>query len=141
MAFCPKCGANVPDGTPQCPQCGVQMNAAQSQQPQQNYNNTAPQGYPYGAPMGTPPSGQTNTGMLVWSIINIFFCTILGIVALVFTLNAKNEATAELEQKKLKTAKTLNILATVFGALSIIFTIIYAVVIVGIAGATMDYYY
>ena len=22
MAFCPQCGANVPDGTPVCPQCG-----------------------------------------------------------------------------------------------------------------------
>ena len=64
---------------------------------------------PYGAPMGTPPSGQTNTGMLVWSIITIFFCTILGVIALIMTVTAKNELTGEGEQKKLKTAKTLNL--------------------------------
>ncbi len=140
MAFCSQCGANVPDGTPQCPQCGAQLNAAQPQQPQQNYNYNAPQGNFYGTPMGTPPSGQTNTGMLVWSIINIFLCTILGVIALIFTVTAKNEPTGEAEQKKLKTAKTLNLLATIFGALSMIISIIYVVVVVGTLG-TISYYY
>ena len=50
MAFCPNCGANVPDGAAQCQQCGAQMNAAQ--QPQQN---TVPQGNPY--QQQVPPQG------------------------------------------------------------------------------------
>lgn len=119
MAFCPQCGANVPDGTPVCPQCGLQLTTQQPQyqQPQQSVPpvQQAPQGTPYqqvpqggyqmppqapyGAPMGTPPSGQTNTGMLVWSIITIFFCTIYGVIALIMTVTAKNELTGEGEQK------------------------------------------
>ena len=51
MAFCPNCGANVPDGAAQCQQCGAQMNVAQ--QPQQN---TVPQGNPY--QQQVPPQGQ-----------------------------------------------------------------------------------
>ena len=31
--FCPKCGAQNPDGSPFCASCGAQLNAAQPQQP------------------------------------------------------------------------------------------------------------
>lgn len=56
MAFCPQCGANVPDGTQQCPQCGVQLNATQNTAPQDpNYQQAPPQGQPYQAPpQGVP---------------------------------------------------------------------------------------
>ena len=65
MAFCPNCGANLPDGTAQCPQCGAAMNAQQPQQntvPQTNYQKTPPQGQPYQQVptvyQQTPPQGQ-----------------------------------------------------------------------------------
>lgn len=152
MAFCPQCGANVPDGTPVCPQCGLQLTTQQPQyqQPQQSvppvqqapqgtpYQQVPQEGYqmppqaPYGAPMGTPPSGQTNTGMLVWSIITIFFCTILGVIALIMTVTAKNELTGEGEQKKLKTAKTLNLIGTIGGGL---FVVIYVIFIIAMVAA------
>ncbi len=162
MAFCPQCGANVPDGTPVCPQCGIQLTAQQPQyqQPQQPVPpvQPAPQGMPYqqspqggyqmppqapyGAPMGTPPSGQTNTGMLVWSIITIFFCTILGVIALIMTVTAKNELTGEGEQKKLKTAKTLNLIGTIGGGLCVIIYVIALIFIIAAGGAAgMSLYY
>ena len=158
MAFCPQCGANVPDGTPICPQCGIQLTAQQPQQPQYQqpqYQQQAPQqpyqqvpqgGYqmppqsPYGMPLSAPASGQTNTGMMVWSIITILFCTVLGVISLIMTITAKNEMTAEGEQKKLKTAKILNLIGTIGGGL---FVLIYVVIIiVGIAaGTSLNYYY
>lgn len=160
MAFCPQCGANVADGTPVCPQCGVQLTAQQPQQPQQPvppvqqvpqgvpYQQAPQGGYqmppqaPYGAPMGTPPSGQTNTGMLVWSIITIFFCTILGVIALIMTVTAKNELTGEGEQKKLKTAKTLNLIGTIGGGLCVVIYVIALIFIIAAGGAAeMSLYY
>ena len=154
MAFCPQCGATVPDGTPVCPQCGISLTAQQPQyqQPQQPVPpvQQIPQGtpyqqpyqVPYGAPMGTPPSGQTNTGMLVWSIITIFFCTILGVIALVMTITAKNEMTGEGEQKKLKTAKILNLIGTIGGGLFVLIYVIALIFIIAAGGAAeMSMYY
>ncbi len=57
MAFCSKCGNNVPDGTSFCPQCGSQINAAPPQQDPQGQAPQQPQGAPqqnYQAPQGGP---------------------------------------------------------------------------------------
>ena len=35
MAFCPQCGTNVPDGTPNCPQCGAPIGVAPAFDPNQ----------------------------------------------------------------------------------------------------------
>lgn len=128
MAFCSQCGANVPENVNQCPQCGAAMNAA----PQ----NNIPQGNPYQAyPQGTAPTGQMNTGLLVWSIISLVLCCLpLGIVALVFTINAKNAPTAEEEAKKLQTAKICNIVSLVLGVVGII---LYFTVFAAIIGGAM----
>ena len=58
MAFCPNCGAQVPDGTTVCPQCGAQIAAAgqpqqgqpQQGQPQPNYQRPNFQQAPYQQP-------------------------------------------------------------------------------------------
>lgn len=55
MAFCPKCGAQIADGSPFCPACGIALNAAA---PQPNPNpapqpNPAPN--PQQGPVPTPP--------------------------------------------------------------------------------------
>ena len=77
---------------------------------------------PYG-PGGA--SGQTNTGLLVWSIINLVLCCMpLGIAGLVMTLNAKNCMSMEEEQQKLKTAKTLNLIGTIGGAVVVVLYIV-----------------
>ena len=89
MAFCPNCGANVPDGAAQCQQCGAAMNAAQ--QPQQNtvpqgnpyQQNTVPQGNPYqqqvppqGAPYqpvpGQVPPGYEPKSKMAAGLLGIF---------------------------------------------------------------------
>lgn len=152
MANCPNCNANLPEGAANCPNCGAVLQAQQppvqqppvqqapAQQPPVYQQPPMPQ-MAYQQPFGNPPSGQTNTGMLVWSIINIFLCTILGIIGLVFTLNAKSAVTAEDEQSKLKTAKILNIIATIGGALSIIISIIWVVVVAAAVGGAASFYY
>lgn len=80
--------------------------------------------------------------MLVWSIITIFFCTILGVIALIMTVTAKNELTGEGEQKKLKTAKTLNLIGTIGGGLCVIIYVIALIFIIAAGGAAgMSLYY
>ena len=80
--------------------------------------------------------------MLVWSIITIFLCTILGIIALIMTITAKSELTGEGEQKKLKTAKILNLIGTIVGGLGIVIYVIAMIVIMAAGGAIgADFYY
>ena len=68
---------------------------------------------------------RTNTGLLVWSIINLVLCCMpLGIAGLVMTLNAKNCMSMEEEQQKLKTAKTLNLIGTIGGAVVVVLYIV-----------------
>ena len=125
MALCKKCGVEVADGIASCPNCGEEMVAEQAipQQETQVQNGYAPSQPYYQQPMyeGNPPSGQMNTGLLVWSIINtVACCQILGIIALIFTITAKSSPTLEEEQKKLKTVKTLNLIGTIGGAILMI---------------------
>jgi heme/copper-type cytochrome/quinol oxidase subunit 2 len=92
---------------------------------------------PYGAAANTG-------GMLAMSIINIFFCTILGIIALVFTLQAKSAFTQQDFDAKMRTAKICNIIGLIGGALSVVFMIIYFVVIaaaIGSIGYGSSFYY
>ena len=144
MATCPNCNTNIPDNATHCPNCGAAQPVQPPVQPPVYQQPPMPQ-MPYQQPYGTPPSGQLSTGMLVWSIINIFLCTILGVIALVFTFMAKGAPTGEDEQSKLKTAKILNIIATIGGVLSIIIAIIYVVVVMAAVGSIANefggYYY
>lgn len=104
--------------------------AAQPIYPPQGYQQQPPYaqpGYPvYGAPGFTQPR-KANSGMLTWSIICIVLgvfsglpSLVMGIVALVKTVNAAKALTPQAEAAMLKTAKTLNIVATVIGVLLLI---------------------
>lgn len=65
----------------------------------------------------------TETQLMVWSIVNLICCCLpLGIVGLVFTLTAKNEATPEARDKKMRTAAILNIVGTVAGFVVCVFS-------------------
>ena len=62
-------------------------------------------------------------------------CLPLGIVALVFVLNAKNCVTKEEFESKMKVARTCNIVALVLGAVVVVCYIVYFVVIMGAIGS------
>lgn len=159
--FCRTCGAENPDNALFCQKCGApteqeagapknefqnqaepvetpvepvaptynqQPGQAPYQQPQYNAQGQAP----YQPPQPLP----SNTGQIVWSIINIILCTVLGIIALVFSINAGNAATTEIAVKNLKTAKTLNLIGTIVGALIVVIYIIAFI----IAASTGSYY-
>ncbi len=69
-----------------------------------------------------------NTGLMVWSIINLFLCNILGLIAMMFTMSARNAATPAQATKDLKVAKILNIVATVVGCVVIILSVVITIV-------------
>ena len=141
MAFCPNCGANVPDGTAFCSNCGSAMNAGQ---PQQGYDQSYGQQPQYQQPQYQQPQYQqpqyqqpyqpmyqqpqiqpySTGGLVAWSVITLLLCTIPGIVALVQTLGI-NKATTEAEQQqKIKNAKIWCTVGTILGVLAVIFSVI-----------------
>lgn len=109
MKFCEKCGTQLQDSDAVCSNCGAQCSAPATK------------------------VRATNTTMLVWAIINIALCSkICGIVALVYTLSAQNAETDEEENRKLKNAKTWNIVGT---ALPLAYILIYVLItIVSVGG-------
>ena len=151
---CGRCGSPLPQYPPQQP-AGYAPPQAQYAPPPPPYappqaQYAPPPPYapqpPYAPPMYAPqpvPYGQTQqtTGMMVWSIINIILCTVLGIIALVFTLNAKNAVTPQEFDSKMKSVKTLNIVGTVLSAVFIIAYVILMVVIIGNASSSYYWYY
>ena len=109
----------------------------------QNYNNGGYNnggynngGYApnYYVPPQTPVKRPLNVGLLIFSIANIFLgCCgigmILGIAALVVTINATNSQTDVDERSKLNTALILNVVAIVLLALAVV----YIAVLVGLS--------
>lgn len=73
-------------------------------------------------------------GQLIWSIINIVLCCVpLGIAALILTILAKDSPSREEELKKIKAARTCNII----GSVSVIALVIIYVLLI-IAGISMS---
>lgn len=89
---------------------------------------------PYHNPLDPPPANTDNTNMIVWSVLNLIFCNqILGIIALVFALKAKNPRSNSEWESNNKVAKILNIIATALGALAVVGVIIYILFVVVLA--------
>ncbi len=96
--------------------------------PYNPYGQPSPYGYPY-QPNMPASSGQLNTGLLIWSILNIILCcTPLGIAGLVYTIMAHNATSAEEEAKRLDTTKTLNLIGTIGGFIAILLFVIIGIV-------------
>ncbi len=110
---------------------------AQAQEsPVQEQQVDAPQTPPQPAYTQTPPQGSVNvntTPFLVWSIINLVLCCFpIGIVGLVFTLNAGKATDQAAADEALKKAKTFNLIGTITGA------VIFLVYILIIAGSVLS---
>ena len=140
MAFCTKCGAQIKEGANVCEFCNTPVEGQQNNQQntqQQEYQQQ--QGYQQ-APFNSPAQ-VNNTGMIVWSIINLILCCLpLGIVGLIFSINAKNQPTYEQAQEHLKKAKTWNLVGTIVGAVVEIIAVIIYVVALGAALSNGGYY-
>ena len=95
MAFCPKCGAELPAAAAHCPQCGNVL-------------------------ISDPPIQYSTGGLIAWSIVTLLLCTIPGIVALTKTTGINKCTTRAEQEKKISSAKTWNIVGSVLGGLYLI---------------------
>ena len=162
--YCPYCGTAVNLQNQQINQQQAQGYDPNAQQQAQGfdpnaynngYNNTNPNGYapngydpngynPYGYQFNPQqPSGKLNVAQFVWSIINILMCCMpLGVASLIMTIVAQGAATLDEENKKLKTAKTLNLISTIGGGIIVIayFVIIFAIAMTeGMSGGEVTF--
>lgn len=131
MAFCKQCGSQLNDDDRFCPNCGATVESESNEGVGNNNGNVNPvqnnangaDPLNYSTPEGT--GRKMNTGMLVWSIINIVLCCApLGVWALVMTIMAKNATSDEEMQKKLKIAKVVNIISAIVGAVMFVISFI-----------------
>ena len=75
--------------------------------------SSSPKKKPVIGPYGTTTNSfPMPTGMLVWSIIMIFFSGALGLIATIFCVLAKFDTTREGYERKIKIARMLNIIGT-----------------------------
>lgn len=86
MSFCPKCGAQVADGTTFCPNCGYKLSEAQPvstpPQPQPQPQSQSPSQSPSQAT--TPNSKPCPDNYLVYAILTTLFCCLpFGIAGIV----------------------------------------------------------
>ncbi len=133
MPFCRNCGYEVKDTDKHCPACGSAQESAQ-ESAQAAEGTAAETVTPIDIPVVKKASGLLNTGYLIWSILNILFCCMpLAIAALIMTVLAKDAPSAADEEKKLKTAKICNLIATIGGAVFYLFYIV--LVAIGVASS------
>jgi len=110
MAYCSNCGTKLDENAKFCLACGTPTEQTE------NTETVAPS-FEDTTPAPAKASGVLNVGQLVWSIINLIACCMpLGIAGLLMTIFAKDAPSAEEEAKKLKTAKTCNLIGTIGGA-------------------------
>ena len=112
MPYCRNCGAELEETAQYCSRCGTKVNDGAK-------DSSAEQ----------EEKAGLNVGLLVWSIINVFLLTVLGVIALVFTVIASDKSGEE-AKNNIKIARILNILATVMFFVGIALFVFFMVVIV-----------
>ena len=123
MAYCSNCGTKLDENAKFCLACGTPTEQTE------NTETVAPS-FEDTTPAPAKASGVLNVGQLVWSIINLIACCMpLGIAGLLMTIFAKDAPSAEEEAKKLKTAKTCNLIGTIGGAVYFIVCFVIGLVI------------
>ena len=154
MKKCRFCGAELDNSVQFCSNCGARMTdeptvETSSESGGAQTNSSGGNAYTYNAEVKRPRS--LNTPMFVWAIINagvslLSCCSViplvsfvLGAVAIVFTVLAKDSDTDEMEKSRLKTTKILNITATCILAASLILTVIMCILAaIGFGGYASD---
>jgi len=125
MAFCSNCGKQLEENAKFCPACGAKTETSgeTAEIPVEQASATE-------TPAPAKASGKLDPQMLIYSIINtVMLCLPLGIASLILTILAKDAPSAEEEAKKLKTAKTCNIIGTLI-ACTILFLLILAIIMI-----------
>ena len=130
MAFCKNCGAELAEDQKFCANCGSAVESAPApeavEEPAVVEEHVAVE-----APVAVaepvaeePVKAGLNIGMLIWSIIGLVVCcSPFSIPALIMTILAINMPVAEAE-KKIKLARTFNIISIVWGVLYFAFAFI-----------------
>ena len=100
--YCRNCGSALDDSQKYCSYCGSRISLESGDKP---------------VAAEEPVKAGLNIGMLIWSIIGLVVCcSPFSIPALIMTILAMNMPVAEAE-KKIKLAKTFNIISIVWGVL------------------------
>ncbi len=118
MAFCKNCGAELAEDQKFCANCGSAVeDAPASETVEAPVAVAEPVAADTPVAPEEPKKAGLNVGMLVWSIIGLVVCcSPFSIPALIMTILAMNMPVAEAE-KKIKLAKTFNIISIVWGVL------------------------
>ena len=120
MAYCKNCGVALDENAKFCSTCGA------SQEEETVVAEITSEEIV--TPEPKKASGKLNIAQLVWSIINLVACCgPLGIAGLILTIIAKDAPSAEDEAKKIKVAKTCNLIGTIGG---VIISVLYMVIVV-----------
>lgn len=139
MAYCSNCGKQLEEIAKFCPACGAKTETSgeTAEIPVEQASATE-------TPAPAKASGKLDLQMLIYSIINtVMLCLPLGIASLILTILAKDAPTAEEEAKKLKTAKTCNIIGTLIACTIVLIFVLFCIflVILAIIMAIEDPYY
>jgi hypothetical protein len=136
---CASCGAEIPNGVKFCPACGAGQPEAPvappPPPPQYSYQTNVVVQQPV-----VQPKPKT-TGQIVFAIINILCCygSLFGIIALILAIMAGSAATYDEGVKKLKTAKTLNIIGIIIAVLGIIISLVAGLLPIILAAISGDF--
>ena len=117
--YCKYCGAELLEGQTFCADCGNQVGKLFKEE--------------------KPKKAGLDVGMLVWSILGMYFCGAFSIPALVMTILA-SVGTVEESKIRLNIARKFNTVSMIFGAvmtalvfLYIVLYFVFIVMIIGIA--------
>lgn len=129
MAYCSNCGYQLEENAKFCPACGTKAEASAETFEATATEIPAPVESVIETPAPAKASGVLNMPMLIWAIINLIYCMPLGIAGLVLTIMAKDAPSETEEAKKLKTAKTCNIIGSIGGVIYILICFVLGVII------------
>jgi hypothetical protein len=102
--YCKYCGAELLEGQTFCADCGNQVEDLFKKE--------------------KPKKAGLDVGMLVWSILGMYFCGAFSIPALVMTILA-SIGTEEESKVRLAIAKRFNIVSMIFGAVMTVLLFLY----------------
>ncbi|MBR2346993.1 MAG: zinc ribbon domain-containing protein [Clostridia bacterium] len=117
--YCKYCGAELLEGQTFCADCGNQVGKLFKEE--------------------KPKKAGLDVGMLVWSILGMYFCGAFSIPALVMTILA-SVGTVEESKIRLNIARRFNTVSMIFGAvmnalvcLYILFYVVFIMMMLGMA--------